>query len=263
MKTIMLSQEKSPYAGSRMPERSIYIGTSGWTYGDWQGRFYPPDITGTERLDYYVRHFDTVELNASFYRVPTEPMAASWNRRLPAGFHMVLKGSRLITHRRKIADVDEPLDFFLNRVLPIETLKVILWQLPPSLHLDLDRLGNFLKFLKKYKKVRHAFEFRHASWWCGEAFEMLTKYDMAFCHADYLKKVSENIPDDMPFHYVRFHGIGAQRYSGDYPARMLKEWAARIKRWKRLKRDAYLFFNNDTAGYAVKNAKELQAILSS
>jgi uncharacterized protein YecE (DUF72 family) len=138
---------------------------------------------------------------------------------------------------------------------------VALWQLPPSMHKDIDRLEGFLKHLKRYKRVRHAFEFRHASWWCDEIFDLLRKNGMAFCHADYVEKVPENIPDDMPFHYVRFHGIGAARYSGNYSRGMLEKWAEKCREWKRKRKDVYLFFNNDAEGYAVKNAHRLQSFI--
>lgn len=241
----------------------ILIGTSGFSYDHWSdGVFYPPKLAKTKWLPYYAEHFPVVELNVTFYRLPKAETFVSWYDKSPEKFQFVLKGSRYITHIKRLKDVEDSIRIFFDQAKGLKNkLAVALWQLPPSMHLDVDRLDKFLKRLKKYKKVRHAFEFRHDSWWCEEAFEMIKKYDMAFGHADYLKKVPENIPDDMPFHYVRFHGIGAARYSGDYPEDMLGEWAKKIRRWKRLKRDAYLFFNNDSFGFAVKNAKELMAMV--
>src|ERR1051326_6408307 len=142
-----------------MALRGIFVGTSGWTYPDWNGPFYPPEVKGTDRLAFYADRYDTVEVNASFYRVPTLSMVSSWNRRLPSDFHLVLKGTRLVTHRKRLHDCDDWLDFFLERSMPLERLKVLLWQLPPSMEKDLDRLKRFLGRLPT--SVRHALEFRH------------------------------------------------------------------------------------------------------
>ncbi|HID74614.1 MAG TPA: DUF72 domain-containing protein, partial [Planctomycetaceae bacterium] len=123
-----------------MARTRLFVGTSGWTYDDWQGPFYPEDVTGPERLAFYAQKFNTVEVNATFYRLPTANMIHAWNRRLGAGFHLVLKGSRMVTHRKKLADCDEALAALLDRVRDLKRLKVILWQLPPSLHKDVARL---------------------------------------------------------------------------------------------------------------------------
>jgi uncharacterized protein YecE (DUF72 family) len=241
----------------------ILIGTSGFSYDHWSdGVFYPPKLAKTKWLPFYAEHFPIVELNVTFYRLPKVETFVGWHDRSPEKFQFVLKGSRYITHIKRLKDVEDSIKLFFDQAKGLkEKFTVALWQLPPSMHLDIDRLDKFLKQLKKYKKVRHAFEFRHASWWCDEAFDLIRKYDMSFGHADYLKEIPKEIPDDMPFHYVRFHGIGAARYSGDYPKEMLSDWAKKIRRWKRIKRDVYLFFNNDSFGYAVKNAKELREML--
>jgi uncharacterized protein YecE (DUF72 family) len=161
-----------------MKNKQIYIGTSGWTYDDWSGRFYPPEVKGAERLVFYARQFDTVEVNATFYRVPYQTMINAWNRKLDPSFHLVVKGSRTITHLKKLKDCQEPLRAFLDRVLQLRTLKVILWQLPPSLHKNIDRLDNFLSQLPQ--TVRHAVEFRHQSWWDEEVAGILSKHRAAF-----------------------------------------------------------------------------------
>jgi uncharacterized protein YecE (DUF72 family) len=241
----------------------ILIGTSGFSYDHWSdGVFYPPKLAKTKWLSFYAEHFPVIELNVTFYRLPKAETFAGWYDRSPEKFQFVLKGSRYITHIKRLKDVEESVKMFFDHAAGLkEKFTVALWQLPPSMHLDVDRLDGFLKQLKKYKKVRHAFEFRHESWWCDEAFDLLKKYGMAFSHADYLKNPSQDIPDDMPFHYVRFHGIGAEKYSGDYPNKMLDDWAKKLRRWKKMKKDAYLFFNNDSFGFAVKNAKELRGML--
>ncbi|MFB0517134.1 MAG: DUF72 domain-containing protein [Candidatus Neomarinimicrobiota bacterium] len=240
-----------------MQHQTIHIGTSGWVYDDWQGRFYPEEVKGTERLEYYARQFDTVELNASFYRVPTEPMVASWNRRLPESFHMVMKGSRLVTHRRKLVNVDESLEFFLSRVLPVNTLKVILWQLPPSLHKDVPRLDAFMEKLPK--TVRHAVEFRHGSWWDDEVAETLVQHKAAFVAVS-MDGLPDTIIPTTDFLYLRFHGPADQIYQYDYPDEELAAWAERVRPLLE-DRTLYAFFNNDYHARAPKNAATLRELL--
>ncbi|UCD39328.1 MAG: DUF72 domain-containing protein [Fidelibacterota bacterium] len=236
----------------------MHIGTSGWTYDDWQGRFYPDDVKGTARLEYYARRFNTVELNASFYRVPTEPMVASWNRRLPPDFHMVVKGSRLITHRRKLVNVDESLDFFLGRIRPLQTLKVILWQLPPSLHMDLPRLEDFLARLPAW--TRHAVEFRHASWWDDQVADTLARHKAAFVAVS-MGGLSDTIIPTTDLLYLRFHGPAEAIYQYDYPDEELTVWAERVRPYLP-DRTLYAFFNNDFHANAPHNAVTFQSLLN-
>ena len=134
--------------------KKLLVGTSGWTYDDWNGVFYPKGVRGSERLSYYAERFDTVEVNATFYRFPSQAMIDAWNRRLPAGFHLVLKGHQGVTHRKKLNDCDDLLHDFLDRVMALDRLQVILWQLPPNLHKDVERLEGFLSMLPD--EVRHA-----------------------------------------------------------------------------------------------------------
>lgn len=239
----------------------IHIGTSGFSYDHWSdGVFYPPKLAKGKWLSYYAERFSCVELNVTFYRLPRPATYVTWYKHTPKGFQFILKGSRYITHIKRLKDTKDSLKIFFDQAKGLKKkFTVALWQLPPSMHRDIERLEGFLKHLKRYKRVRHAFEFRHASWWSDEIFDLLKENGMAFCHADYVKKVPENIPDDMPFHYVRFHGIGAARYSGNYSRKMLRKWAEKCREWKR--KDVYLFFNNDAEGYAVKNARELGALI--
>lgn len=241
----------------------ILIGTSGFSYDHWaDGVFYPPTLAKAKWLEFYAARFPTVELNVTFYRLPKETTFVGWHTHTPKDFQFALKGSRYITHVKRLKDTGESLRIFFDQAKGLKKkFTVALWQLPPAMRLDIDRLGSFLKQLKKYKRVRHAFEFRHASWWCDEVFELVRTHGMAFCHADYLSEVPHAIPDDMPLHYIRFHGIGAARYAGDYSKEMLENWAKRIRGWNKRKKDCYIFFNNDASGFAVKNAQELIEML--
>lgn len=235
----------------------VHIGTSGWTYDDWSGPFYPAGVAGAERLAYYATRFDTVEVNATFYRLPFKGMITGWNRRLPAGFHLVLKGPRSVTHLKKLADCDRAIRAFSDRVLPLATLKVILWQLPPSLHKHTERLDAFLARLPE--GVRHAVEFRHASWWDDETVAVLAAHRAAFVAVSH-----PHLPDDVPAStdllYLRFHGVGKRLYDYRYSRNELAAWVARIRPYLR-GHELYAFFNNDVGAQAPTNAAQFRALL--
>jgi len=240
-----------------MVEQRIYVGTSGWTYDDWSGSFYPEGIKGAERLAFYAQKFATVEVNATFYRLPTQAMIDAWNRRLPAGFHLVLKGSRVITHLKKLVDCQEPLSALLERAGQLCTLRVILWQLPPSLHKDAERLERFLSGLPA--TVHHAVEFRHASWWDEEVVAALTRHGAAFVAVSH-PQLPETIYATADFLYVRFHGLGPQLYRYDYSHTQLEQWVRRLAPHLR-GRTLYAFFNNDYHANAPRNAATFAQLL--
>jgi len=240
-----------------MPNQHLYVGTSGWTYDDWSGTFYPEDVKGPDRLSFYAQKFNTVEVNASFYRTPTQPMIDAWNRRLGEDFHLVLKGPRTVTHLKKLRDCREPLEIFLGRALQLRTLRVILWQLPPSLHKDAARLDEFLSGLPQ--QVRHAVEFRHASWWDDEVAGTLSRHNAAFVAVSH-----PSLPDTLypttDFLYLRFHGLGRQLYRYDYSREELTDWASRLNPHL-AGRTLYAFFNNDYQAHAPRNATVFQGLL--
>ncbi len=240
-----------------MQSHRIFIGTSGWTYDDWAEKFYPREVKGSERLAFYVTQFDTVEINATFYRLPTQIMLDAWNRRLPEGFHLVVKGPRVITHLKKLSDCRESLQLFLDRVKQLRTLRAILWQLPPSLGKDLDRLERFLKALPQ--DVRHAVEFRHKSWWDDEVAALLARHNAAFVAISH-PKLPDTIYPTADFLYLRFHGLDRQLYRYDYTDEELKDWAERLKPYVESKM-IYAFFNNDYEANAPRNAQTLRAML--
>jgi uncharacterized protein YecE (DUF72 family) len=240
-----------------MANKRIYVGTSGWTYDDWTGPFYPQDVKGAHRLEFYAEKFDTVEVNATFYRLPTQNMINAWNRRLGSGFHLVLKGSRLITHLKKLADCQEPLEAFWERAAQLRRLKVILWQLPPSLHKDLERLDRFLSELPS--QVRHAVEFRHKSWWDEEVAALLERHKAAFVAVSH-PRLPDTIYPTTDFLYLRFHGLGSQLYRYDYSDEELADWAARLQPHLR-GRTLYAFFNNDYDANAPHNAVTFRELL--
>ncbi|MFN3467773.1 MAG: DUF72 domain-containing protein, partial [Candidatus Brocadiales bacterium] len=163
------------------------MGTSGFIYPHWgNGVFYPEGLPQRRWLEYYAEYFDTVELNVAFYRLPTEVAFRSWYKRTPKGFAFALKGSRFITHVKRLKDCQEPLELYFGRArLLKEKLSVVLWQLPPRYKKDVQRLETFIKFLKPYASYRHAFEFRDASWMSEEVYKLLSEADMALCEADW------------------------------------------------------------------------------
>jgi uncharacterized protein YecE (DUF72 family) len=244
--------------GIAVQSQFIHVGTSGWSYKDWAGVFYPPKIKGADQLAYYAGQFDSVEINATFYRTPNQPMIDAWNRNLPPSFHLVVKGARSVTHLKKLANCEDPLALFLDRVLQLRTLRVILWQLPPSLHKDVARLDHFLAMLPG--GVRHAVEFRHASWWDDEVTETLTRHKAALATLSH-PQLPDRIDVTTDFLYLRFHGVGQQLYRYDYSRDELARWAERI-RPHLSGRTLYAFFNNDYEANAPRNAAVLRELLA-
>jgi len=241
-----------------MSKRRIYVGTSGWTYDDWAGRFYPAEIKGPERLSFYADRFNSVEINATFYRIPTQAMIDAWNRRLNKDFHLVVKGSRIVTHLKKLQDCQDPLNKFMDQVLKLDTLKVVLWQLPPSLHKNVSLLSQFLKELPR--SVRHAVEFRHNSWWDKEVENILSEHDAAFVGVSH-PRLPESIRPTTDFLYVRFHGQGRDLYRYDYSKEELSHWVSIVKP-RLVGRTLYAFFNNDYQANAPRNALMFRELLA-
>jgi uncharacterized protein YecE (DUF72 family) len=242
---------------------TIAIGTSGFIYAHWgDGVFYPKGLPQSKWLEHYCQFFDTVELNVTFYRLPSESAFKSWEKRTPKNFVFALKGSRFITHVKRLKDAKEPLKIFFDQGAPLKSkTKVVLWQTPPQMKCNMGRLKNFVLGLKKYKKVLHAFEFRHESWADEKIFSLLAENGMSMCHADW-PEFSKNLPDGFPFIYIRRHGPGGgSLYGSCYSDAQLKEDAKKIRRWAKMKKDVFVYFNNDAGGFAVKNALHLKGLL--
>lgn len=238
----------------------LRIGTSGWSYKHWHdGVFYPEDLKRRQELAHYVTVFDTVELNSSFYHVPKETTMQGWRQKTPDEFVFALKASRYITHRLKLADAQEPLALFCSRAeLLGDKLGPILFQLPPSFHLDLDRLRSFVSLLPE--DARFTFEFRSDTWFCGEVYSLFEKHNVALTVADAPRyPCVERATAD--FVYVRLHGH-EKLYASDYSDEQLDEWAKKIRGWMDEGRDVYCYFDNDFHGYAPANAATLREMLA-
>ncbi|OQX92954.1 MAG: hypothetical protein B6D58_00230 [candidate division Zixibacteria bacterium 4484_95] len=238
---------------------NIHIGTSGFSYEHWKERFYPDDVKSKEWLEYYCRFFDTVELNSTFYHLPSEKVVQSWHKRTPKDFTYAVKASRYITHRLKLVDIKEPLKIFYRRASLFKSkLGPILFQLPPSLKLNLERLESFCKFLKKGH--RHVIEFRHESWHDDDVIILLRKHNICACFVSMpgLESIEEVTSD---FVYVRFHGA-AQLYASKYTDKQLTVWAMLFREYLNQNLDVYAYFNNDYNAYAIENALKLKEMLS-
>jgi uncharacterized protein YecE (DUF72 family) len=233
---------------------TYYVGTSGWVYKHWREVFYPAKLPQSKWLEFYTRHFSTVELNSSFYRLPTEKAFAGWRETSPAGFVYAVKVSRFITHIKRLKEVDEPIDTFLSRAqLLEEKLGPLLYQLPPNMHRNDERLDAFLSLLPS--GLRHVVEFRHDSWLDEAVFAILRRHNVGLCVFD-MPDLSCPLLATADFAYVRFHGATGLYYSR-YSDDELEDWAGRISELARDLDAVYIYFNNDAEAYAIQNARTL------
>ncbi len=206
----------------------------------------------------YLKHFDTVELNNSFYHLPPRERFESWKKRTPPGFLFAVKASRYITHLKRLTEPEEPLERFVQSATGLgRKLGVVLFQLPPSLAIDLERLEAFLKLFPK--RLRCTFEFRHPSWMVEETYTLLERFNSAFCIYELAGfETPHEVTAD--FVYIRLHGPGG-KYSGNYTKHRLRKWANEIKIWAETVKDIYVYFDNDVGGHAPKNALTLRSLL--
>jgi uncharacterized protein YecE (DUF72 family) len=287
----------------------VRVGISGWRYGPWREVFYPPDLRQKDELKYASRHVGIIEINGTFYSLQRPSSFLQWKEETPENFIFAVKGSRYITHMLKLNHPREGLaNFFASGVLALgEKLGPILWQLPPNLGFHADKVEAFLQALPTsgeeaaevgrrhdhrlkaeawlnhdgVTRIRHAMEVRHESFCCPEFLALLRKYKVASVVSDSAQRfpVIEDVTSN--FVYVRLHGH-KHLYSGGYPLKLLKEWAARIKLWqsgkqapgktglidenhklRKAKRDVFVFFDNDAKVDAPRDAVKLEKILKS
>lgn len=233
----------------------LRIGCSGFLYDHWRKNFYPEDLSKNYWLEYYSKHFSTVELNVTFYKLPDRETFSKWHLSTTEGFVFSLKGSRFITHIKKLKDCAEPVEAFFSRALLLkEKLGVILWQFPPSLTLDLERLEDFIELLEPYE-MKNTFEFRNKTWINKKVVDLLKKKNVALCMADW-PDFLDKLPLTANFVYIRRHGQEGS-YATEYSKELLNKDAKRIKVYLRQKKDVFIYFNNDAFGYAPKNVSEL------
>jgi uncharacterized protein YecE (DUF72 family) len=237
-----------------MKSGKIYIGTSGWSYKAWAKNFYPPELPASEHFPYYAQHFPTVEINATFYRLPEPKTVQGWHDKAPKNFIFAVKGSQSVTHYKRLKPGARSFDLLLERIEVLgEHLGPVLWQLPGNFHKNAERLEAFLRRLPT--EFRHAFEFRHPSWLDEEIIGLLCDYNVALVSLS-----SQAMPMDLTltadFTYIRFHGL-AGGAAHDYTEEELRPWAAHLKACRSKGICAFVYFNNDINTRAPLNARQL------
>jgi uncharacterized protein YecE (DUF72 family) len=233
----------------------LRIGCSGFLYDHWKGTFYPNDLPKRQWLRYYTERFSTVELNVTFYRLPEKETFVKWYLGTPDTFLFSLKGSRFITHVKKLKDCAEPIETFFSRALMLkEKLAVVLWQFPPTFKVNAERFSEFLASLKPFG-IRNTFEFRNQTWINKEIASIASKAGVSLCmadHPDFLAK----LPATSDFIYIRRHGVSGV-YEGSYTKEALQKDAKAIQGYLNRNKNVFIYFNNDIGGNAPRNASEL------
>jgi len=236
----------------------VHVGCSGWVYRHWRGIFYPAGLPQKRWFEHYAQEFDTVEINASFYRLPLASTFEAWRERAPPGFRYAVKVNRFITHMKKLLDCETEVDRFIELARPLENnLGPLLYQLPPSLHKNVQRLDAFLSQLPR--DLDHVIEFRHRSWYDEEVLSVLDRHGIGFVSHD-LKGLESPRWASGRTAYVRFHGAGG-KYWGRYSAEALAEWTDWCVEQSRQGRSVWCYFNNDIDGHALEDARALKSII--
>jgi uncharacterized protein YecE (DUF72 family) len=238
------------------PLHQALIGCSGWNYRDWRGELYPPGVPASRWLELYAQRFQTVEVNATFYRLVARSAVARWAQQTPSGFQFAVKASRYLTHVKRLTDIGDGVRRFCERIEPLlgaRRLACVLWQLPENFHRDDARLERALEALPR---GRHAFEFRHSSWFVPDVYSLLEAHDVALVVGDHPQRPFQSTHASASWCYVRFH-YGSRGRGGNYSERELEGWAQRLHAWRK-QRDVYAYFNNDWKGYAPRNANSLR-----
>lgn len=249
---------------SEFSSGKLYVGTSGWSYNHWRGRFYPENLPHSKWLSFYASHFSSVEVNSSFYHLPKPSVFESWAEKTPDNFIFVVKVSRYLTHIKRLKDSLKPFELLLEAAERLGSkLGPFLFQFPPGMKKDIERLGSFLESLSVNfgTNYRYAFEFRDESWFCDTVYNVINNYGCAIVISSspsfpYHEVVTGN------FCYIRMHG-GTELYSSNYSENELRKFALMIKENLDRGIDTYVYFNNDANAYAVYNAKTLLTLVCS
>ena len=240
-------------------DMQLRIGTSGWAYEHWRGRFYPRALPPREWLAFAARRLPTIEVNATWRRVPAPHVFDAWRDRAPPGFQLTLKAPREITHDRRLVDADDAARAFVAQALRLQdALGVILFQFPSSFREDLPLLGRFLEALPR--GLRYAVELRHRSWFARETYELLAEHAVAFVVHDFARKGAP-IVETAPFCYLRLHGPSG-RYRGAYDVETLLQWSEQVRDWAARGFEVYTYFNNDERAKSLAGVWRLRAALA-
>jgi uncharacterized protein YecE (DUF72 family) len=241
--------------------KPVHVGCSGWNYKHWRERFYPKGMPASRWLEYYATVFETVEVNATFYRLPSREAVANWVSLTPDDFVFSVKASRYLTHIKRLSTVREGIARFAERIEPLaKTPKLgpILWQLPENFHRDDARLAGALDALPK--EWRHAFEFRHPSWFVDEVMQILREHGAALVIGDHPDRRFQTHELTADWTFIRLHH-GSRGRRGNYSRTELEAWRRRIAAWRR-EAEVFVYANNDREGFAIDNARWLRAHLS-
>jgi uncharacterized protein YecE (DUF72 family) len=241
--------------------KAVRIGCSGWNYADWRERVYPKGLAQRRWLEHYATLFDTVEINNTFYRLPARSAVANWVESTPPGFVFSVKASRFLTHVKRLTDMGEGVRRFYERIEPLTAspkMGPVLWQLPENFHRNDDRLAGALARLPA---GRHCFEFRHASWFVPEVYDLLRGHGVALVIGDHPERPFQSHELTADWTFIRFH-YGSRGRDGNYSERELESWATRIDGWRR-RVEVLAYFNNDWNAYAVANGLLLRKLIES
>src|SRR5258705_13644749 len=232
---------------------NLYVGTSGYSYKEWKGSFYPEKIPAKEMLRYYSERLSTVEINATFYRMPQPSMLENWKEQVPGSFRFALKASQRITHFKRLKETDEETKYFLDTAAAVlaEQLGVVLFQLPPNMKKDLPRLETFLQLLPPTTPA--AFEFRHPTWVDDYVLDLIGMQNRPLVVSDTDDLPTTHIDKTADWGYLRLRRV-------NYSEENLVEWVARIRdqNWK----ETFLFFKHEDAGTGPRLAAQLLQIAS-
>lgn len=247
------------FAKDRQPP--VHIGTSGWNYPHWKQHFYPTEIRQADWLGFYAQHFDTVEVNYSFYRIPSREAVERWIGMTPNRFRFAIKLWRGITHFRKLKNCRGLLQNFFDAFssLPPRRRAPLLIQLPPNQGRDLAKLDEFFQELREVSapsRWKVAVEFRNESWLCEDTYRLLNRHRAALCLHDMIGRADVDEPNDVKFVYMRRHGPSDESFGG-YSPKQIQRDARRIRKWLGEGRSVFVYYNNDAEGYAILNAMQL------
>ena len=237
---------------------SIRIGCSGWVYKHWRGLFYPEGLPQTRWFARYAEEFDTVEINNSFYHLPKPATFEKWRDQAPPGFCYAVKANRYLTQAKKLKDCEEPMERMMAAVEHLgDRLGPMLYQLPPNMKINLERLESFLKLIPR--DVVSVFEFREKSWYVQDTYELLDRYGAGFCVHDMAGSKTKRVAVG-PIVYVRFHG-GVGKYWGRYSDKALLGWTDWLVEQAGKGRNCWCYFNNDIHGHAIEDARTLKSMV--
>jgi uncharacterized protein YecE (DUF72 family) len=236
----------------------IRVGCSGWNYADWRERVYPKGLPPSRWLAHYATLFDTVEVNSTFYRLAKPKAVAAWVEATPPDFVLAVKASQYLTHMKRLIGIEQGIERFYAGIAPLAAspkLGPVLWQLPERFERDVPRLAAALDLLPK---GRHAFEFRHESWFTGEVLDLLRWHGVALAVGHHPQRPWQPWVTTTDWSFVRFHWGRGRR--GNYSESQLRELAPRVAELAEAG-DCFAYFNNDWEGFAVANAKRLRRLL--